>query len=847
MIKLKITWFGQFFAITAVGVSLFSGTYATAQAPAPGVLRPSDAAPAAPVRNTPAEMAAARDDAAARPTAAAAAEKGDEAAPTAPIAAPDNVPLAGAGALGGVVEQVITPPARKPSGKMADFIMFSESPLNMVLEAYSGETGRTLLLAPGLPKINITLLSERETMTHEEYILAIQTLLSMNGVGLIDVGEGFVKVVPSKDINVSGIDIAKGKSKYYEHEDGRHVRRMIELKHIDIDEAKKAVEGFKSPTGQIQLFERTNSILVMDTDANVNRMIQVIEYIDQPFVRREEANVRQIKFAKAASIKKTIDQIVAEAKKAEGAQKPKQTVTSRSSGSPGMIRGTTVPGVIRAPRGITTTTTSSPTISALMEEAARGIIRGEVQTIADERTNILIIITRPENMKFFDSIIDVLDIETLPDVVVEVFRMEYADAEEVSSMLNELIGKQGKQDSVNVSARKDAGEGKSAPLSEFVRPTRIATTGSAKSTSDKQGNLGQLDSENIKILADKRTNALVVMASRSDLATIREIVSDMDIMLSQVLVEAVILEISLSDDIAAGIDWIQRSRVAYNGGEPAMAYAGSSGSGLSRPVPALSFNTAGDFPNPISTGLSYYLTFFDFNVDMAIRAAKNDSNTEIYSTPVIMTQDNKEATLKATRQVYVYKGKRYMGDANGSPIYEDDVERQDVGLVLTVTPRINEKGFVVMTVAQSVENVSGVQVVNGSDWPIITKRELSADIAVQSGETIAMGGLVLNQTTETTKKVPFLGSIPLLGWLFKSYGEEDSRNEVVVFLTPYVLNTPEALRSEAIKRRDAVSMSEMDDAGWSGSNVVGMRDELDKDAEKKGEDDSSDAGDTVAP
>ena len=139
------------------------------------------------------------------------------------------------------IVRVMRPPAITPSGKKAQIIKFKESPLDMVLQAYSIETGRTLLLAPGLPKISVTLFSKRTDMSKEEYLLAIQTLLSMNGVGLLDVGNQFVKVVPSKDMGSIGIKIEDGPITEYHHEQGRHVRQMIPLKHIDINEAKKAV------------------------------------------------------------------------------------------------------------------------------------------------------------------------------------------------------------------------------------------------------------------------------------------------------------------------------------------------------------------------------------------------------------------------------------------------------------------------------------------------------------------------------------------------------------------------------------------------------------------------------
>lgn len=715
------------------------------------------------------------------------------------------------------VVRIMRPPEIEPSGRRAAVIKFSESPLDMVLDQYSRVTGKTMLLSPGLPTVSITLFSQQDDMSEEDFLLAMKTLLSMNGVALIPIGEEFVKVVPTKDLGPSGMPIRDGAEDVYNREDGRHVREVVQLTHIDINEAKSVIEGFKSPAGSVTLIERTNSIILLDTAANVNRMREILQYVDQPIVRREETNVRRILYAKASDIKKTIDEIVAQAKEAEGKNKPTTTVTTRKSGSPGVVRRT-VPGVIRAPQKHRSTPANNPAISALLDDAARGIIRGEVQTLADERTNILIIITEPENMKFFNSIIDVLDVETEPDVLVEVFRLEYADAKEVNTMLNELIGSKSEDDQPKVTPKAGADGGKSATLREFVAK-RAGSKGAEGLSAETKSSLGRLDSDSIKILADERSNALVVMASKADLATISEVINDMDIMLSQVMIETVILEVSLGDDLSAGVDWIQRSRVTYDGSEPLLSYAGSSGGEGTRPSPGLSFNSSGDFPASLGSGLNYYLTFFNLNVDMLISAATSDSDTQIHSTPVVMTQDNKEAEIKATRQIYVYKGKKYAGDAAGNPVYEDDVERQDVGITLTVTPRISPSGFVVMNIKQSIENISGQQIINESEWPVITKREFGADIAVQSGETIVLGGLVLNSKSKTSKGVPFLSKIPLLGWLFKSESYSTTRDEVVVFLTPYVMNSPEEIRAEAIRRGLSLNATGWTEDDWSNSSI----------------------------
>jgi len=330
--------------------------------------------------------------------------------------------------------QLVAAPIGDETAK-APALKFENAPSEMVLKAYALETGRTLLFAPDAPKANITLTSQTSLNRHE-YLQAIQTVLVMNNIALLPVGDKFLKVVPAVNVRQRAIEtLFQEPADGFHDEVGEMISQMVQLKYISMDEAKTTIDSFKSTSGLIQLFERTGSILITDTAENVNRMREIIQFIDQPHVVREEVNVRAIRYAKAATIKQRLEEIIAESLKAQ--QGSKESPSAKMSGSPGMGRTTTplplpVPGVVvRATPPASVTPASSPIIEALMADAERGMIRGKVQIIADERTNMLIIITQPENMSFFDRIISVLDVETAPDIDVKVYRLEYADAEPI--------------------------------------------------------------------------------------------------------------------------------------------------------------------------------------------------------------------------------------------------------------------------------------------------------------------------------------------------------------------------------------------------------------------------------
>jgi len=720
---------------------------------------------------------------------------------------------------------------RGPGGREQLYsLKFNQATLDIVLNDYSQKTQRTLLMGPKVPKSMITLRSQGG-LTLDEYLQAVETVLSMNGIALMKVGEKFIKVVPIGEARQEAMQIGEQEFEVVLDENGNPVTnltgkvlqrfvgldetdelvsQLITLKHIGIAEAKTAVEPLKHAYGLIHTFETMNSLLVTDSAANVNRIMKILQYIDQPVESREEPHVIAIKFSKASEIKSKLEELIADSQE----EQKKAVAVRKSSGSPGTVKKTP-PGVIRA-RNVPKVTPEPTVTEEIVAQAERGIIRGKVKIVADDRTNILIIITRPENMKYFEKIVQVLDVETSPDVDVWVVRLEFADAKEIASMLNDLIGAAAKEE-VPTGTKAPVPEEGSTALRKIEKPA-------AQISADGKSKVGELSKDNIKILADERTNALIIMASRSDYATLERIIQDMDMMLSQVLVEAVVLEVNLGDTFESGFDWLQRSIIAYNEDEfgtrsPIASFAGGGGGGDMQPSDSLAFTKISEFPSDPMAGLTYYMTFFDLNLDMVLRLVSTDSRTKILQSPVILTTDNKDATIDVSTERYFYKGKKYVGGGD-NPFYEDDVETKKVGVSLTVTPRINAKKFVVMEIAQQIDNVSGVQTINDTDWPIITSRKLEADISVGSGDTIVLGGLVVNQTIKTESKVPLLGDIPLFGRLFKSQRDENARNEVIVFITPYVLNTPEEMEADARRRADAASIEGMWKRGWSNSRLA---------------------------
>ena len=321
---------------------------------------------------------------------------------------------------------------------------FRDAPLDQVLQFYSEITGRTLIKSPG---INATITLRGQTrLTRKETLQAIESILAMNNVTLVPMGEKFLKVVQPTAARQEAMSITgQMPEKPFEDSD-KLISQIIPLKYIEIAEAQALIQGFIHGYGKIQPIERANSLLITDTSGNLQRIVEILEYVDQPTeMNKVETRIYELKYAEAAKIASRLNEFLADSQAKE--EKPRVAAPSPVSTPPGIIRARAL-GIEAA----------QPTAAIEAALAERGIVQGKVKIVADDRTNILIVISRPSNFDFFDRIVAVLDRPVSPDVVVRVVALEYAKAEEIASILNEFVG--AAKAETKTSAAASRGDGK---------------------------------------------------------------------------------------------------------------------------------------------------------------------------------------------------------------------------------------------------------------------------------------------------------------------------------------------------------------------------------------------------
>ncbi len=724
-------------------------------------------------------------------------------------------------------------------------VNFQNAALDIVFEAYAQLVNKTVLKDPAVPAVTITIQSAPgQKLSKEEQIFVIEEALEMNGVHMESYGEKFVRALPRDKVRQEGIPLIIDEDAELE-DDGKVVSMFITFKNIPVDEAKTALEGLKSQKGLLLVYERIGKILVTDTRMNINRMREVSRQIDVGTPVNENVFVRQIVNASVQDIKAALEQIVQESQKAlEKSGNAAKNVNHNNSRfgfnrSPGssLLRRT-------GPNGNQPQQPQNQNVESLVtsvSDADRGMIRGKVLIMADERSNKLVVVTAKTNMDFFDKVIKELDVETTPDTVVKVYRLKYAESEDVSDMINELIGNASTSSSKN-NQNRAAKSGKSANLTSKNASPAARSTANARAGDSKPG---ELTKENTVVLADKRINGLVVMTQKELVPVVEKIIESMDIKLSQVLIETVIVEVALSDSLKTGIDWFHglnqkgkgfNSGIAGGGGTGAPRAGASSSTSTDSSGSTTTTSTAMELAKdavvstPAGAGINYFIHSKKLDLSAIITASKTDSRTKYLASPIVMTVDNKEATIEATSSYQFLTGwsavsSSYAGSGLPSPNYT----AKDLGITLKIKPKINPNGTVMLNVEEEYSQLGTKQSMlqpkgtsyEPTDVETSVTRKMTSDIILEDKQSVILGGLTTKNYADSEKGIPILKDIPWVGrWLFGSTEQTESRAELLIFMTPYVLDDADAAKAEAIRRKKTLSDPKpWDDAGWSASDL----------------------------
>ena len=380
-------------------------------------------------------------------------------------------------------------------------------------------------------------------------------------------------------------------------------------------------------------------------------------------------------------------------------------------------------------------------------------LSGQVKFTADERTNsILLSGERSKRLKYL-AIISALDEPVESTGNTHVVYLHYAQAKNLASILS------------NVGAEVIKAEAQNTPVTK---------SGAAVSS--------------VSVQADETSNALVITAPASVYPALRAVIQQLDIPRAQVHIEAIIAEILLDTSDEFGVQWLIDASPT---GDPVFS-SQFSGSGSS-----IASIASGIIPDGMVLGLGR-LDDPNLNFVALIRALSGDSETNLLSTPSIVTLDNQEAEIIVGQNVPIVTGETAITGTTGAITNPfRTIERQDIGISLKVKPQINEGNTITLSIEQEVSSISG-SATSAVDI-IINKRSIKTTVLLEDGELLVLGGLIDDKVIDTVQKVPFLGDIPILGALFRSTKLTKAKQTLVVFIRATIIKDPDKAR--ALSRR----------------------------------------------
>ena len=466
-----------------------------------------------------------------------------------------------------------------------------------------------------------------------------------------------------------------------------------------------------------------------------------------------------------------------------------------------------------------------------MAKNAAGIVALDV-------SKTLVLRDNSSNIKRMLELLERIDIKPEEDYKRKVIPIRYGKVEEIYATMQDLITgssspRQSPSGTSRTSGRTSSSQGSTGRTSSSrgsVRSLQNRPSTSSSSTSNSfrnrlQGIVNRAAGgdiqilENARIIPDYRSNSLIVFANVEDMVKIDEIVGHVDNLLAQVLIEAIIVNVTLTDGMNTGMNAFMHSAAGpgdtrhiggFMNGGPSTA-----GAAPTTPTDAADAADAGNVVAAAGSALNTlgagalaggfsYISRYDNSLEFAISALASNSTAKVLQTPRVQTSHAVPATFFNGEQV-PYQGSSgygggYGGYGGGYGGYGGGGYTQflNVGITLDVTPYITPDDLVVMDIQQTISELDGFidmgggqQGSSGQKAPQTTEREASSTISVRDGDTILLGGFIRDAKTDTESGVPFLKDIPLLGSLFKNQSATSKRSELLVLIRPTILKTPE--------------------------------------------------------
>jgi len=624
-------------------------------------------------------------------------------------------------------------PAASAAGELIGPIKLADADIDTVLSALEIYTGRTILRPQALPAATYTLRLNKP-VPKAEAVLALETLLSLNGVGVVPLGDKFLKVIALAQAKNEAPEMIEG-STLGLPPSGRIATKLFQLDFLRASEFIPQIIPLMSPgiANGVVTLDKANAALITDSISNLQRVESLLHLLDRPM-----SNGLTPKFYTLQNGAKASD------------------VVNR-------LR-TMFQGPLQTQLGSATTFS------------------------ADDRTNQIILLADPRQYPLFDELIAKLDVKADPNTRNEVIYLKHATAKDVATLLSSLVsGQNAAQKAADGSTRPGQVQPNTpagGPNSPPAMPT-VNATGNV-SINLPAGEASTNFSSFVTILADDRSNAVIVSGTFDDIRLIRGLVDKLDIVLAQVRIEVVIAEVTLTDSDKSGISALNLT-VGPNTKTGSLQITNFTGS-------VAGWDVSAGVVNPLS-------------FVAAMTDAGSRHKVKILSAPTIVTTHNKQGTIAVTQQQPVITGTTSTptsSTTNNGFSTNSSVTYKDIGITLKVTPLIGDDGVIQLQVDQVVDDVITNVTIDNNLQPVIGHREANSSINVNDGQMIVLGGLQRTSLSADHTKMGFLREIPIISTIFGARTNETDRTELLLFLRPHVMR-PEENTADTTHKIDELS------------------------------------------
>ncbi len=580
--------------------------------------------------------------------------------------------------------------------------------INVLINTVAEVSGKNFIVDPRV-KGKVSIISGAALDSEQLYDVFL-SILEVHGFATVDAGT-VIKILPNNVIKQYPTPTLFSPT---EDTNDAQITQIIQLDHAAVQDLVAIIRPLIPPTSHFAPHNPSNSLIVTDTAANIQRVLKIVRRLDVPD-KRADVHVVYLETARASDLASTLTQLIT------------NTATSKDAAS-----------------GAKVTIQPLDAINALVISASDGEF-ARIQALIEE-----------------------LDIERELSSDVNVIYLKHAKAEDMVSILNDI--------------------------------TQSATEGAVSDFS---------------VQADESTNSLVVKASSSQLSAVQGVVDKLDLRRAQVFVETVIVEVSLDQEADLGITWGAGGGTTTNA--DGSVTTTTVGNLIDRDDPNTIIGTGSVGFDTSSGGFQFSLADFKkYQLDVVINAIKADSNSNILSTPTILTLDNEEAEIVVGQEVPFVTGRFNNGlnnstsvDANGNSTGGlvgssfQTIERKDVGIKLKIKPQISDGDTIQLEVMQEISSVAPSTVQGQADL-ITNRRSIEAVVQVDDGQVVVLGGLIQDDVIDTVSWVPVLGKIPIVGNLFRNTRKEAIKRNLMVFLKPRIIRDPEALAEYSKVKYDEV-------------------------------------------